>query len=651
MSKAQPKIELAPLPADTLLLIAVAQLLPSPSNMRKSKGAVSIEELAGSIASTGLLQNIVVTERDDGKYEVVAGNRRLHAIKHAIKTKRLPKNYEVPCRVVDGADAAAASLTENFHRVAAHPADEFEAFAKLVHDGQSASDVAAQFGVSVLYVEQRMKLANVAPQLRQLFRENAISFDCIKAFAITDDHSAQLEVFNNLPQWNLDAFNVKRALINRDVRGDDPRVRYVGLDAYRAAGGQERRDLFAEGDKAITLTDSALLDRLTVAKLTKAKAKVAKEGWGWVEVAVRADHAALARFGRLDAVARDYTDDERARVNALEAELDAIAEKQSVLSDASELGEEAYDAAFNALDDEETAVRAKVDAIDEARLVQPSDEAKALAGALLYVDVGGNRVTERGLVRPEDRIAMYAALRVTPPASVANARERTATADEGEEVRRTISDALARRLSAFRTMALRLAVVENPNAALVATVHSLLLRVMTGGRGGHGCLDLHVRDEARLSNSPGVGEGKAATALAERTKVLLEGVPKDSEELWAWLEGQPLESLVRYLALGVSAGVNATQDREDANRTFSGCNLAITARLAALVKLDMAASWEANADTYLGSVCKERIAEAVAEACGADRGRSVANLKKGEAVKAAESLLAGTRWLPPMLRT
>lgn len=148
MSKSQPThAVLAPLPADSLLLIGVALLVPSPRNMRKAKTAVSIEELATSIASTGLLQNIVVVERADGKYEVVAGNRRLQAIKHAIKTKRLPKNYEVPCRVVADAEAVAASLTENFHRVAAHPADEFEAFAALVKDGKSTEEVAEQFGV------------------------------------------------------------------------------------------------------------------------------------------------------------------------------------------------------------------------------------------------------------------------------------------------------------------------------------------------------------------------------------------------------------------------------------------------------------------------------------------------------------------------
>ena len=51
-----------------------------------------------------------------------------------------------------------------------HPADEFEAFKGLIADGKGVEDVAARFGVSVLTVQRRLKLASVSPKLLALYR-------------------------------------------------------------------------------------------------------------------------------------------------------------------------------------------------------------------------------------------------------------------------------------------------------------------------------------------------------------------------------------------------------------------------------------------------------------------------------------------------
>ena len=74
--------------------------------------------------------------------------------------------------------------------------------------------------------------------------------------------------------------------------------------------------------------------------------------------------------------------------------------------------------------------------------------------------------------------------------------------------------------------------------------------------------------------------------------------------------------------------------------------------LAATVGLDMGdAGWAATADSYLGRVTKARILEAVREAKGDKAADRIAGLKKPDMVAAAEELLAGTGWLPEVLRT
>lgn len=78
-----------------LLLIPLSKLRPSSRNVRKSVGT-SIPELAASIARVGLLQNLnVVLAADSEHYEVVAGRRRIAALKLLVKRRKLAKDFEV----------------------------------------------------------------------------------------------------------------------------------------------------------------------------------------------------------------------------------------------------------------------------------------------------------------------------------------------------------------------------------------------------------------------------------------------------------------------------------------------------------------------------------------------------------------------------
>ncbi len=108
-------------PAQSLILVPLSQLRRSRRNVRKTAGQ-SIEALASSIERVGLLQNLTVILAVDGKhYEVVAGGRRLAALKLLAKKRRLPKDWEVPCLIVADGSARTASLTENVQREAMHP--------------------------------------------------------------------------------------------------------------------------------------------------------------------------------------------------------------------------------------------------------------------------------------------------------------------------------------------------------------------------------------------------------------------------------------------------------------------------------------------------------------------------------------------------
>jgi len=281
-------------PAQNLILVPLSQLRPSRRNVRKTAGQ-SIDALAASIARVGLLQNLTVILASDGEhYEVVAGGRRLAALKLLAKKRRIPKGWDVPCLLVADGSARTVSLTENVQREAMHPADQFEAFAALVAEGRPIEDIAADFSVTPLVVQRRLKLANVSPRLMADYRADAITLDQLMALAITDDHSAQEAAFYDAPTWQRNPSALRDRLTEREIDAHrHPLVRFVGLDAYEQAGGGIRRDLFAEGDAGVYLTDAALLERLAQDKLAGIAAEVKAEGWAWVDATPAVTHADL----------------------------------------------------------------------------------------------------------------------------------------------------------------------------------------------------------------------------------------------------------------------------------------------------------------------------------------------------------------------
>jgi ParB family transcriptional regulator, chromosome partitioning protein len=263
-----------------LHLIPLSRLRPSSRNVRKS-GGTSIPELAASIARVGLLQNLNVIASTDGEhFDVVAGRRRLAALKLLVKRRKLAKDHPVPCLLVPDAAARTVSLTENVQREAMHPADQFEAFAALVAEGRPVEDIAADFGVTPLVVQRRLRLANVSPRLLADYRADAVTLDQLMALAITDDHAAQEAAFYESPQWQRSPDALRDHLTSEEIdAGRDAVARFVGTEAYEAAGGVVRRDLFADEDGGVFLADGGLLESLARERLAPMADHVRAEGW------------------------------------------------------------------------------------------------------------------------------------------------------------------------------------------------------------------------------------------------------------------------------------------------------------------------------------------------------------------------------------
>lgn len=633
-------------PSKHMILVPLSRLVlrPTGRNVRKTVPRMSIPELAASIQRVGLLQNLIVIPASDGEhYEVVAGGRRLAALKLLAKKHRIAKDWDVPCLQVADGTARTASLTENVQREAMHPADQFEAFAALVAEGRPIEDIAADFSVTPLVVQRRLKLANVSPRLMADYRADAVSLDQLMALAGTDDHAAQEAAYYDAPQWQRHPSHLRERLTEREIDAyRHPLVRFVGLETYEQAGGGIRRDLFAEGDAGVYLNDAALLERLAQDKLAGIAAEVKAEGWAWVDTAPAATYADLQAFQRAPRERREPGKREAQRIEKLQARMQEVAEAIDAAMDA-----EDQDKA-DALQEEGETLGEQLQALEDG-LQGYGANVKAAAGAIVTIDRNGEAVIHRGLLREAEAKALRTLERLRQGFG-SEGEAGAANDDEGEDgdgdrqpKTAAMSDRLAQRLSAHRTAALQIGVACRPQVALAALVHGMVQTVLFDRRYGHDLpLGVRLTVQDRLEGmAPDLPESLSAVALREMQQAWVERLPQDEAELFPALLAMGQAELMALLAACVAAAVDVVTPRATPHQPGQ--------ELAQAVGLDMAAWWQPTAEGYFKHVSKAVILDAVSEFAPESVHR-LAKLKKADIASEAERLADGTGWMPAIFK-
>ena len=634
------------------------KLALSQSNVRRIKAGVSIEELAEDIARRTLLQSITVRRvlddagNETGMFEIPAGGRRYRALELLVKQKRLARTAPIPCVVRTEGTPEEDSLAENVQRAPLHPLDQFRAFLALREKGQSEEEIAAAFFVGVNVVKQRLRLASVSPKLLDIYAEDGMTLDQLMGFTVSPDHERQEQVWEAIQRsYNKEAYQIRRLLTEGAVRASEKRAQYVGED-YVAASGAIMRDLF-QSDDGGWLQDVGLLDRLVAEKLERDAQAIRVEGWKWVEVATDFPYGHTYGLRHICGEHQPLTDEETATLDALRAEAEQLEEAHA---GADEIPEEVD----QRLGEIETAIAA----IEERPVsFDPGDIVRA--GAFVSIDGSGRLRIERGYVRPEDEArieepegtdseeeieanASSAAASVASKTVAPNGGAvRSEPAEDEDEGLKPLPDKLLTELTAYRTLALREAIGNDPGVAFLAALHVLCLKLFYH-YGSNSCLEIEPKAVAFGAQAPGLGDTPLAARVDARHRDWSEQLPTEPGDLWDALTTFDAEMQQRLFAHCVSLTVNAVH--EAWNRRPKA--IAHADRLARDVSLDIAATgWTPTVDNFFGRVTKARILEAVKEAKGEAHAKLIEQLKKGDMAREAEQLLAGSSWLPEPLRT
>jgi len=641
--------------------IPLNRLKASPKNVRRvGHSAEVIASRAASITYKGVLQPLVVEpEVKDGKetgyYLVSAGEGRRQALRLLAKRKALAKGAPVRCVVDTINDPSEVSMDENLSREPMHPADQFEAFKDLAErKGYGAEEIAARFGVKPDIVRQRLRLGSVAPALLDLYREEGLTLDQVMAFAVNPDPERQLQVYQQLPLGHRQPHAIRRAMTDTKVAADDPRVQYLGIDAYVAAGGPVLRDLFTPDNEG-WVEDVVLLDRLVGEKLAAQAQDIRdREGWKWASAHLQFPHG--HGCSRIWEHVLTRSPEEVEAINALQAEAAALTDQWADV----EPPPPEVAARFEAID-------AELEALGED--YGHTAEEKARAGVMVILMPSGEARIDRGFVRPEDEP-------MPEPESEAEieddeagggflrddddggdeedrAEVREGGGRSGEEVEEPAGDQAAplpdrvvAELTAQRSAALRDALAQNPDLAQVALVHALVSRVFgTGGTAT--CLDIRWGSRDLGQFGEGIEDSPAGLAIAERHRLWARQMPTQTEGFWDFVIGLDGDSRASLLAHCVSLTLDGVKSWE--RRPVSVLGHVET--LATALDLDMRAYWKPTAVRYLDRVTKAHIIGAVADGVSAEAAARLAGLKKSAMVEAAEPLLLEVGWLPPLLRT
>ena len=233
--------------------VAVDQIDANPFQPRRNFSADKLKELADSIRASGLVQSVLL-RRANGRYQLIAGERRWRAARQAGLTA-----IPAVVREIGDRDALELALTENLLREDLNPLEAAQGYAALQQNhGLSHEEIAEHLGLDRSTVTNTLRLLRLPPEVQQMIAEGAISAGHARALLGLDSAAAQLKLAQSIVKHGLSVRQVENLVAGRGSKPGknenvpeahklDPNVRAAVLEMERTLGtrvkvhGDEKR--------------------------------------------------------------------------------------------------------------------------------------------------------------------------------------------------------------------------------------------------------------------------------------------------------------------------------------------------------------------------------------------------------------------------
>ena len=601
-------------------ILALAQVAGiSPYNVRHDAEGDDLTSLKASIRKRGIIYRPIVHQDDSGHYWVIEGGRRWRARREIMaEDGHDPDLTPFDVTVIVGAEPdelIALSATGNILARAMHPVREYEAFAAIAaalpSEEAAIETIAKEFGFSRKQVRQRLALGALSPIIRAAWVAGDLDAEAARAYAECPDLAAQEAAFDEMGESWMPAspHRIRKALLGDMLDANSGALRFIGEDAYRAAGGEVRDSLFSEERRF----SGPLVRKLAHEKLADEAERIRlAEGWGFYVLPGdpgEEDYEPLADFYP------DYLAEEEARAEAIKLALRDLNPHDP--DDAQKIA----------------ALDAEVDAIFARATMRALPAAERLQmGIFVSWNFRGALEIDRALVAPagsenaDDDSGEYD----DDDAPLRPSREKVAAKrpDEGAAQAKTpqpepIGKQLRAVLDETLSGALHDATTRNVNAALAFAVAAL------GGAWGNKPLDLQMH--ARRGWTP--------------AHPLLKSIAhKSFDQALAAAAATPLADLTTAFCELIAASIDPARLPE------LEPSLGLVKALAGWTGIESDIKAAFDADAYFRAATKDAALAMIRDTQGPASAAESRDLKKPQLVEHATLIAKDFDWLPPILR-
>jgi ParB family transcriptional regulator, chromosome partitioning protein len=271
--------------------MTIDALCVSPFNCRTNEvDANNVAGLAKSLLTRGQIHPLSVHPIKGGRgkkrqWGAITGGRRLRAFRTLIDQGLLPADHPIDVNVLDISDEGELrelSLAENLPVLNLRAYEVYAAVAQAHAGGRSLKDIAETNGQTIETVRQWLRLGNLHPTIFAALEKGEIGKTHAFAFGATEDVALQLHVFEQIARYDANDWRRGPAEIRKLLKvGDrelEKMLRFVGEEAYHAAGGRYELDLFADdAEQRGIVTDAGLLMQLAEEKLDAIRARIRRQ--------------------------------------------------------------------------------------------------------------------------------------------------------------------------------------------------------------------------------------------------------------------------------------------------------------------------------------------------------------------------------------